>query len=269
MRYWRLQRCGSDSVIAVGHAAQLVAAIGQVDANALAGAMLATLGAASPVCQCTIFAYEFGNRPRTLAVADRRGGRFLQDIAEHYARYYYALDGNQAVIKAAPRAPDTSIVLHRQNSADIDHAAYRDACYGRPHVSERVALLLQPAPRIWLSLNFYRDRSHGDFPPADIARLESVAPLLAQSARQHYALHARHGADVSPLVLARLLAHCPDLSKRELDVVRGVLAGHDGAAIAEAMGIAPSSVATYRKRAYRRLGIHSQHQLFALSLGMD
>ncbi|PYE27748.1 hypothetical protein C7410_10179 [Paraburkholderia silvatlantica] len=39
------------------------------------------LGPATSVTQCTVFAYEFGNRPRTVSVADHRGGRFLRDVA--------------------------------------------------------------------------------------------------------------------------------------------------------------------------------------------
>lgn len=34
------------------------------------------LGPATSVTQCTVFAYEFGNRPRTVSVADHRGERF-------------------------------------------------------------------------------------------------------------------------------------------------------------------------------------------------
>ncbi len=49
--------------------------------------------------------------------------------------------------------------------------------------------------------------------------------------------------------------------------MRGVLSGASAAAIGERMGIAVSSVVTYQKRAYRRLGIGSQRELFALAVG--
>ena len=60
---------------------------------------------------------------------------------------------------------------------------------------------------------------------------------------------------------------CPELSKRELDVLTGVLEGRTAQEIGDAMGIKATSVVTYQKRAFRRLGISSQRQLFALCVG--
>jgi DNA-binding CsgD family transcriptional regulator len=68
------------------------------------------------------------------------------------------------------------------------------------------------------------------------------------------------------MMLARLRSTCPGLAKRELDVVRGVLEGCTAVEIAEALGIKPASVVTYQKRAYQRLGVSNQRQLFALCL---
>lgn len=54
------------------------------------------------------------------------------------------------------------------------------------------------------------------------------------------------------------------LTPREIEVCSAILLGKSVEAIGLDMGIAMSSVTTYRKRAYRRLGISSQSQLFAL-----
>ncbi|GAB4120019.1 MAG: hypothetical protein Kow00104_02890 [Rhodothalassiaceae bacterium] len=54
------------------------------------------------------------------------------------------------------------------------------------------------------------------------------------------------------------------LTPREIHVLEGILTGRTMEAIGLELGIAESSVRTYRKRAYRRLGICSQSQLFAL-----
>lgn len=270
MRYWRVDRRLSEGQLDLGRALDLVAALGHDDVNAIAGAMLKTVNPAAPISQCTIFAYEFGNRPRTVAVADRRGGRFLQDIADSYARHYYALDGNQKIIApAAPKIsppPDGAMLLHQQSSDEIDHDGYRAMCYQRPNVSDRLSLLVRPAGGIWLSVNFYRDTDQGKFLPGEIAGIETLAPLFAHAARHHYTLNGQHRQGIPQLMLARLRGQCPALSKRELDVLTGVLEGHTAARIAELMGIEPASVVTYQKRAYKRLGISSQRQLFALCM---
>jgi DNA-binding CsgD family transcriptional regulator len=67
-------------------------------------------------------------------------------------------------------------------------------------------------------------------------------------------------------MLARVRRTCPALTPRELDVLRGTLEGASAIEIAVQMGVKPASVVTYQKRAYARLGISSQRQLFALCL---
>jgi len=271
MRSWRLEAPHLTAPHLTGHldlsmATGLVTAIGSSDANAFASEVMNTLGDVATVSQCTVFAYEFGNRPRTISVADRRGGRYLRDVADTYAKRFYALDGNQRIVTRGPRGLGTSILLHQQTSEDIEHEAYRALCYHQPNVSDRLSLLLQPADDIWLSVNLYRDRSHGCFLPGEIAQIEALAPLIVHSAKHHYALSGQVQMGIPQMMLARLRSVCPTLSKRELDVLRGVLEGLTAHDIGELMGVKASSVVTYQKRAYRRLGISSQRQLFALCL---
>src|SRR5690554_2600281 len=122
MRYWRLPPSSGAGQLDLGRAAQLVAAIGHQDINALAEEMLKTASALIPVSQCAIFAYEHGNRPRTIAVAGKRGGKFVRDIAQAYVRHYYTLDGNQQIIASQPSdKSDGTILLHRQSSEEIEH----------------------------------------------------------------------------------------------------------------------------------------------------
>jgi DNA-binding CsgD family transcriptional regulator len=270
MRYWHLDRPAPPGQLALSQVTGLVAAIGQADASTFAAEVLNTLGEAAKISQCTIFAYEFGNRPRTVSVADRRGGRFLRDVADVYSKLYYILDGNQSIVTTAPAARSgTPMVMHQQTSDDIAHEGYRAACYSDPNVCDRLSLLVQPAEHIWLSVNLYRDRMHAEFQPQEIALVEALAPLIGHAAKHHYALHGQSQLGIPQLMLARLRSLCPALAKRELDVVRGVLEGYTAAEIAEVLGIKPASVVTYQKRAYQRLGISSQRQLFALCLSSE
>lgn len=274
MRYWRLDRprqAGPSSSFDLARVTGLVAAIGGDNANALAAEVLNLLGPATSVSQCTVFAYEFGNRPRTVSVADHRGGRFLRDVADTYTRLFYALDGNQRIVTGNNDATDkpSSLVLHWQSSEDIAHDGYRQTCYATPNVSDRLSLLMQPTADIWLCVNLYRERDAGNFQPGEVELVESLAPLIGEATRHHYALRGQSQLGIPQLMLARLRRLCPELSKRELDALRGVLEGHSAAEIADSMGVKPSSVVTYQKRAYQRLGISGQRQLFALCLAND
>ncbi len=270
MRYWHVNRSAPAGLLKVDQVTSLMASIGRADATSFAAEVLNTFGESAHISQCTIFAYEFGNRPRTVSVADRRGGRFLRDVADVYAKLFYVLDGNQPIVSntLAPR-PGAPMVIQQQNSDDIAHAGYRTACYSDPNVSDRLSLLLQPAEKIWLSVNLYRDRQHGQFQPQEIALVESLAPLLGHAASHHYSLHGQAQPGIPQLMLARLRTACPALSKREIDVLRGVLEGLAASEIADMLGIKPASVVTYQKRAYQRLGISNQRQLFALCLSAD
>lgn len=241
--------------------------ISHADADALAASMLKTVGDTVPVSQCTIFAYEFGARPRTVSAADHRGGRFLRDVADRYASHFYALDGNRAIVgHSRGKSGRDALVLHRQQGDEIENEAYRAACYAQPNVSERLSLLVQPLDSVWLSINLYRDSAYGVFQPGELERIESLAPLFAHAAKGHYALNGQHQEGVAATMLARVRRACPALTLRELDVLRGTLEGASAVEIAEQMGVKATSVITYQKRAYARLGISNQRQLFALCL---
>ena len=66
----------------------------------------------------------------------------------------------------------------------------------------------------------------------------------------------------------KMLAHVgdrlPELSKREAQVCSGILCGFSLEAISIEYGFALSTAATFRKRAYAKLGITSQRELAAL-----
>ena len=252
----------------IAHASGLLASLGDAALRPFAAQVLRTARAFLPIEQCTLFAYEFGNRPRTVAAADQRDGRELDRIASLYARLYYAQDGNQAVLFGPQSRAKRSdgIVLHRQQRDEVASNAYRATCYDRPGVQDRVALLLHVDDDVSLSLNLYRSVAHGRFSPNELEILETLAPLLGAAARQHYTLLSRIET-LPEQMLRRIASLCPALTKRETDVVRGVLSGASATAIGERMGIAVSSVVTYQKRAYRRLGIGSQRELFALAAG--
>ncbi|VWD44366.1 helix-turn-helix transcriptional regulator [Burkholderia contaminans] len=267
MRTWRLERPNLTGQLDVSRATRLVAAIGGNEPNAFAAEVLKLFDDALSVTQCAIFAYEFGNRPRTLSVADHRGGRYLRDVADTYARHFYALDGNQTIVSSAHRGTRRhDLLLHQQAGDEIDHEAYRAACYRGPDVSDRLSLLTQPNDASWLSINLYRAHRSGAFQPREIAEIEALALLIAQAAKHHYALAGAAQTAIPQRMLARLRGACPALSTRELDVLRGVLEGQTAHEIGETIGVKASSVVTYQKRAYRRLGISSQRQLFALCL---
>lgn len=159
-------------------------------------------------------------------------------------------------------------MLHRQRPQDVAYPDYRHVCYELPRIAERIAVLSLYDGWRWLSVNFYRGEEHGPLTPDDVRALEALAPLVVHAVRLHYAGQL-FDTDLAEWLLARLHRRHPGLSKRDLDVVRGVLHGLDNAALAQRLGLALSSAQTYVKRVYRKLGVDGQRELIGLLVQGD
>jgi DNA-binding NarL/FixJ family response regulator len=276
-RHWRLpppSYSGAGVDIALSQVTQLLQKLGQSGRQAVAEDLLQLVGAHVTLAQCTIFSYEGQTQPRIVAVGGRGREHDLSTISQDYAERFYTLDGTQQVMQeewAAARQASTAqphILLYRQRGEDISHREYRKICYELPQVAERISILALHEGTRWLSVNFYRGVEHGVFDEQAIKVIEMFAPLVVQAVRLHYAgqvvLH-----DVAAMLLPRLLRRCPDLTKRDTDVVRGLLAGQTTQGIADRMGIELSSAQTYLKRVYRKLGISGQRELLGLLMAPE
>lgn len=262
MHYWPLRAGRVEHSLNIGHAASLFARVGENRARLLAADLLQLIGPGVPLAQCTIFAYAPRRNPQVFSFADRAREVALPRISHNYAERFYSQDGNQQAM--ARRGGAERIMVQRQSIDDITHPEYRRVCYEQPRISERVALLTQCENERWLSLNFYRGREHGYFSPREMDYLETLAPLLTQAVRLHY--QAWLQANETPLLLAeRVAAEHPGLTLRERTLLRLMLTGADSAALAEQLGVQPSSAATYVKRLYRKLGIGGLRELLGLA----
>ncbi len=124
------------------------------------------------------------------------------------------------------------------------------------------------ATAIWVEdtcfyVNFYRIAAQGRFGDIERTRLQAIAPAIGASVARHF----QHGTpDQNLAALFATRAPLADLTGREQEVCRRILLGFSSEAISQALGISLHSTLTYRKRAYERLGISSQNELFAIVL---
>ncbi|MEY8838417.1 helix-turn-helix transcriptional regulator, partial [Cribrihabitans sp. XS_ASV171] len=118
---------------------------------------------------------------------------------------------------------------------------------------------------------YLRGAASGWIAPEEFARLRGVLPLaheliglrhrIVGSEAFHYT--ARSSASGLRERGAGLFA---DLSAREAEVCDHVVRGVGVSGTALAMGISENTVRTLRRRAYRKLAIHSAAQLVALAM---
>lgn len=95
--------------------------------------------------------------------------------------------------------------------------------------------------------------------PAGCRVSDAMLARFSEAAPAYGSLIARH---LSADLKARLSARCPSLTSREAQVCEGLLRGGSGKQVALALGLELSSVQTYRKRAYLKLGIDCLPALF-------
>ncbi len=104
---------------------------------------------------------------------------------------------------------------------------------------------------------YRRPADFGRFTPAEAAVLTDVTPLVCGTLSHHWGRLTDGGLRVVNIALKRL-------SARERDVIDLVAQGFTSRAIGDLLSITLETVKTHRKRAYRKLGICSQAELFAL-----
>jgi DNA-binding CsgD family transcriptional regulator len=182
----------------------------------------------------------------------------------------------------------------RMHADDAPSSQHRDAIYRRHGMLERLSVVQRGDDGGLLAVNLYHHAHQGLFSDGEQAGFAELAPLLLAAVQRHLALtaalavpapgagptgvgagvgagasaEANIRADGSPGGQPRqaLLARCPALTGRELDVCERLLRGWTYDGIAADLGLSVATVKTYRARAFDRLGLHFKSELFATFL---
>lgn len=204
---------------------------------------------------CSLFIAQAGGAPRLLGAASL-AGHGAEDAGQRYLRGgYFRLDSNHALAFGV-----RDVTLNHQRKDDLLDAGYRSECYDRPGLQEKLSLLVPMPPAAGqarcLFVNAYRSDSCRLPVGQAFDALGVHGPWIAAMALRHAELLAPQPA-VPPDPLALLTG-------REREVVQAVLDGLTAKEIARRLAISPTSVATYRQRAFQRLGVRRQAELFRL-----
>jgi len=248
------------AAVAATDYAPVVAALGDVR---FAGELVAALNRSVPVDHVCLMRFVDRSRPPVLESASWRGGEHVGEVQQAYLAGLWRHDPNLALRCGAGIA----VRLLRCDGA-ADEACR--ATYRLAGLRERLTVATESTGPL-VALNLYRLAASGPFRARECSTLDALAPLLASLALKHVAmlgmrLRSRERGDRIDALGARLHAISGRLTPRERDVLARVLAGMTSEGIALDLGIALSSVLTYRKRGYARLGVTSQAELFALCL---
>lgn len=190
-----------------------------------------------------VYAYDAERRTRVVA-AWGRGAGTLEWRTRAYAQRFADHD-------PALRMPEGGeVVTTSIDTAELADPGHR-ALLEETGFASRVVSVFPASCGGWYSLNV--PRPSGRVSDRVLQRFSRAAPVYASLVRRHLA---------SARLDARLAALCPELTPREIGVCQALLRGHSAAEVAASLGIRPTSVQTYRKRAYAKLGVSSLAGLF-------
>lgn len=254
------------------NAAALARVIDQTGEEGFGSALLEWLAPWLQPTHATAFRFDAGLQARVVFTASAGGsGVALQSARVYSGSGLYRHDQLLAALRRQSEAGEAGPAIVRLRREDIVDPAYGGQLWDRFGLVERLSALALLDGH-WVAFNLYRDGTVGRFAARDIKRFTALAPLMGALLRRHLAAlqpSAQSGfaGRIGPEAAAALLQRLPTrLSAREREVCALTLTGQTREGIGLALGIAPSSVATMRRRAYRKLQIHATGELFALCL---
>ncbi len=232
-RPWPRQDVGSD-------VAAMIEALGTGDFSA---ALLKAVSGVLVVDHCAAFMIGAGTAPPVLLLAtSRHDAAFAQRAARRYADEYWRFDPAMASVRGHGRPATIRLTWNA-----IHHTPFREECYVTAGVIDRLSVLAPAGDGAHILLSVFRLRETGFFHNPEASRFAAAADLFIACVRKHRRL-------LPPMASGPV----PGLSAREGEVAQGFMAGQTVHGVAAALGLSTSTVETYRKRIYAKLGVRSR-----------
>ncbi|GAA0700061.1 LuxR C-terminal-related transcriptional regulator [Marinobacterium maritimum] len=188
------------------------------------------------------------------------------EMQQLYLTIYYRLDPNKEFLQDFTE--DDQMIIRRLRQQDINDLGYRRLWYDKMGIVDRLSVIVKADKGLYC-LNLFRNKT--PFPDTAIDAIHRMASLLSSLIIKHSRLSGSLSSFMTreaqiEMLIKRLSKLDSSLSQREKEVCSRVLLGMSSDGIALDLGIKLQSVLTYRKRAYSRLNISSQNELFGLCL---
>lgn len=253
---------------ASGAISEMVSIIGNADFGGRFFGIVARMIGAD---HCTVFVSN-GAGVRTLVAEarSRSATERVRQLAGAYSARGYRADPvwNRRAIDATESGVHAKLIA----PGDFEDRAYRREFYEKPNILEEIALSADMGGGRRVYASFYREQGRARFSDDDLATLQASAPVTLQVlAKQAEITGTTEAPRVQPLTRDELYRRVKQailednglLTPREAEVCTGIILGYTILGLSLNMGISVNTVATHRKRAYAKLHISSQNELFA------
>jgi DNA-binding CsgD family transcriptional regulator len=202
--------------------------------------------------------------PRVMVAVDGGSATAARRLAVTYIQHYWNLDPANTLPGKELRAGQRAML--RLRSHEITNSDYRRDCYRSLDLIDRMSLVKVLGNEV-VRINFYRNASVGRFSAADFAVVSALADLSMAAIEKHEALTSLSlNTGQYDRYCNRLALRAPHLSSREHQVCVQIVLGKPSHAIAGQLGLSINTVLSHRRRAYAKLKISSQNELFHMLL---
>lgn len=205
-----------------------------------------------------VFGYCCGGEGMPVPIASSGRVGSAETRVSLYAKQYHAFDPLMHDVEVEDNSGPTRV--YRITAGDIPNLQYRRECFDSARLAEKFSFSRWRAGRRFI-LSFYRAPGRRPVSPQTLAPLADMAlPIL----RKHLELSTDEtNLPLMDRLLRRMERIYPEMTVREREVCARTLIGMTAEAIGLDLEIKPSTVLTYRRRAYERFGICNANQLMA------
>jgi len=216
--------------------------------------MMDEINSILPVSHITVFTFDPSDTVNSMMTEGDIKADRAHELAAAYSKYFFQTDPNLSRIKQSRQAfcPQWLQFPHRAAEA----TSYYDYFFADTDLVDKVSLIFSPGDTVFYC-NFYRLVDRGNFSTEEKQNLKELAPLIASCIERH---------DLVSIGYRKQSASLDQLTDRERGVCDLIVSGYSSEAIALKLELSINSIKTYRKRAYSKLAISSQNELFHLML---
>jgi len=229
--------------------------------------LLAAVNGFVRVDHLTALTYSSNEGLQQLCVASRVDAIGVRSLTRDYVAQHHRLDPNFVELRRQTRS--RKIEVRRHDPRRLKARAYQRRFYTTAGIVDKVSYLWRSSGIVYY-VNLYRTTRTGHYAKEEVRRLEAVARLVASLVRLHGGrtrVEAAFAVGNASGLMERLVGLLGErLTSREQAVLVNILMGLRTEGIALQLGVQEESIKTFRKRAYAKLGISSQAELFARCL---